>query len=185
MDEIKRSGTSLITDGVISFLVGVVLLFLTGISQTTAVILFSAYAIVYGISQVVAARGERSPENSPNSFRAIGYFSIIAGIVILFFANATLPTVIFLIATHAIITSISELLVAYAYREEIKGDAWFVGAGVIRLLFGLFLLFNPGMSLQSLILAIAWYAILIGPVLAIFGYETRNKEVGYRRHPAH
>jgi uncharacterized membrane protein HdeD (DUF308 family) len=185
MNEIRRSGNYLMTDGIISFVAGIILLFLTGISQSLAVILFAAYAALYGVSQLVAARGERSPENNPNSLRAIGIFSIIAAVIILFFMTAALPIVIFLIAAHAIIVGAAELAAAYMYREEVRGDGWWIGVGIIRLLFGLFLLFNLGMSLPGLILTIAWYAIIIGPVLAIFGYETRGKEAGYRRHPAH
>jgi uncharacterized membrane protein HdeD (DUF308 family) len=185
MDDIKRSGTSLITDGMISFVAGIILLFLTGISQITAVLLFAAYAIVYGISQIIAARGERSPENNPNSLRAIGIFSIVAGIIIAFLASSSLPIVIFLIAAHAIIVGLYELFAAYMYRDEVRGDGWWIGVGAIRLLFGLFLLFNLGMSLPSLILTVAWYAIIIGPVLAVFGYENRGKEFGYRKHAAH
>jgi uncharacterized membrane protein HdeD (DUF308 family) len=99
--------------------------------------------------------------------------------------NASLPVIILLIAAHALITGVSELIAAWSYREEIKGDGWYATVGAIRIIFGLFLIFNLGMSLSTLVLAIAWYAIVVGPVLAVFGYSTRTKEVGYRRHLAH
>lgn len=171
----RRSGSSLITDGVLTMLVGIVLLFLTSISLTAVIYLLAAYAIVYGISQLFAGRGERDVENNPSAFWAIGIFSILAGITLLFFRGAGLALAVFLISAYAIITGIAEIVTSYALRNEIRGYGWLVGAGIVRLIFGLYILFNPLIALATLISLVAIYALVVGAITIIYGYAIRQK----------
>lgn len=178
MDTYKKSGSAIITDGIVSIIAGIALLFLTDLSQQAVTLLFAAYAVGYGITQIIAAKGERDLDRNPSPLRAIGIFSLVAGIILAFLINADLSTIITFIAAHAIITGGAEILASRAYRDELRGNSWFVFAGLIRVVFGLILLFNTEMSLSSLIMTIAWYAIIIGPVLAFYGYAIGTKSPG-------
>lgn len=181
METYKKSGGTLITDGIVSVLAGLILLFLTGISQPLLVVLFALYAIGYGITQLIAARGERDFDKDTMPLRAIGIFSLVAGILLFFLINASLQTVILYIAAHAIITGGAEIIVSRAYRDEMRGNALFVTVGIIRVLFGVLLLLNLGMTLPTLVMSIGWYAIIIGPVLAFYGYAVATRESGWGR----
>lgn len=184
MDRYKKSGNSMISDGVFSIVAGIILLFLTNISQSSIVFFLAAYAVILGIAQIVAARGEREPEKNTTYLTVLGAYSVVAGLLLMFFMNAALPTIITLVAGYVIITGVAEVVAAYDYKSEMGGYAWLMGAGVVRTLFGLFLLFNTGMVLSTFIVMIAWYAIIVGIAVTVFGYEVRTQVGKYRQKPA-
>ena len=175
MDTKKASGASLITDGVISFIAGIALLFLTGITQSAIVLVFGAYAIVLGISQMVAASGEREEGRNTGYLTVLGLYSLLAGIALMFFLNAGLATIIGLVGAYVIITGIAEVTAALRYREEMGGYMWFTVSGIVRIIFGLFLVFNMGVALSTFVLYVAIYAIAEGITMSVFGYELREQ----------
>ena len=182
MNTKKVSGTSLMTDGVISFLAGLTLLFLTGMSQSAIVLVFGIYAVILGISQMLAARGERDDVRDTGYLALLGFYSVVAGIALMFFMNASLALIIGLVAAYVIITGIAEVTAAIAYREEMGGYTWLAVSGAIRGLFGIFLLFNTGVALSTLVLYIAVYAIAEGISMGVFGYEVREQLGKYHQH---
>jgi len=182
MDTKKMSGTSLMTDGVISFIAGIVLLFLTGISQSAIVLVFGAYAIVLGISQMVAASGEREEGKSTGYLTVLGLYSLLAGVGLMFFLNADLVTVIALVGAYVIITGIAEVTAALSYRKEMSGYMWLTVSGIVRGIFGLFLVFNTGVALTTFIMYVAVYAIAEGITMSVFGYEVRERLGKYHQH---
>jgi len=175
MDTKKMSGTSLMTDGVISFLAGLTLLFLTGISQSAIVLVLGVYAIVLGVSQMVAATGERAEEGNTRYLSALGLYSLAAGIALMFFTNAGLTTIIALVGAYVIITGIAEVTAALRYREEMGGYMWLATSGIVRGIFGLFLVFNTSVALTTFVLYVAVYAIAEGITMGVFGYEVREQ----------
>jgi len=175
MDTKKRSGTSLITDGVVSFVAGFILLFLTNISQAAIVLVLAGYAMLLGITQMLAADGEREEGKRTSYLVLLGLYSLIAGVVLLFFVNAPLSTVIGLVGSYIIITGIAEVVAALAYKTEMGGYSWLVGSGSLQVLFGFFLLLNTGLALSTFIFYIAIYAIIEGLMMTVFGYEVREQ----------
>ena len=182
MNTKEMSGASLITNGVISFLAGLALLFLTGISQSAIVVVFAAFAIILGLTQMIAASGEREEGKSVGYLTLLGFYSLAAGIGLLFFINSALSTVISLVAAYVIIAGIAEVVAAFVYRSEMGGYSWLVGSGLIRGIFGVFLLFNTGITLATFITYIAIYALLEGIVTSVFGYEIRKNVGRYHEH---
>lgn len=169
MDMHKSSGYYLISDGIITLLAGALLFFFTGISQGTLVYLFAAYAMVYGISQLVAARGELEPEQNPAAFWAIGGFSILAGVLFLLFVSASLNIVIGYIAIYAILMGVAEASIAYGYRE-LHGYSWLAATGILQALFGLVLFAYTGITLATFIAVVAAYAVVVGALTFAYGY---------------
>jgi uncharacterized membrane protein HdeD (DUF308 family) len=176
------SGQSLMTDGIIGLVAGLVLLFFTGMSQNLIVIAFAGYAAILGVTQMLAATGETDNGRGTTYFGLLGFYSLAAGVGLLFFTGAALATVITLVGVYIVVTGIAEAVAAMLYREELNGYAWLVGSGVVRTLFGLFLLFNTGLVLSTLILYMAIYAIVEGVVISVLGYEIRT-EIGKFQRP--
>jgi uncharacterized membrane protein HdeD (DUF308 family) len=181
MDSKRTSGASLMTDGVISFFAGLVLLFLTGISQNAIVLIFAAYAVILGITQMLASNGEREEGKGTGYLTLLGLYSLLAGVGLLFFLNASLTTVIMLVGAYVAITGVAEVIAAYAYRTEMGGYSWLIGSGVIKAIAGIFLLFNTGVALSTFIFYVAIYAIIEGIVTGVFGYEVREQIGKYHR----
>lgn len=181
METKKVSWVTLMTSGIIGFLVGFALLFLTWISQLAMVMLFAAYAIVLGITQMLAASGETESNTGANYLTVLGLYSVFAGILLMFFVGAEVSTIITLIGAYIIITGIAELVAALLYRSDTSGYTWLAGGGVFRALFGLFLLLNTTVSLSTFIMYIAVYAIAEGIVTGILSYEVKEEKGRYHR----
>jgi|GEM_PF-1175523 len=174
MDTNKRSGTSLMTDGILTLLAGLVLLFLTAISQNAIVVVFSAMVIVLGITQMIAAGGEGKTAGETNYLALLGLYSFAAGVGLLFFMNVSLSTVIMLVAIYIAITGVAEMVAGVAFRKDIRGYSWLVASGAVRTVFALFLIFSTGIALATFILYIALYAVIQGFTMSVLGYEVRE-----------
>jgi len=181
METKKMSGNTLMTDGVISFVGGLALLFLTGISQFWIVLAFAVYVAILGVTQMLAASGETQEGRGSGYLAFLGFFSLAASVGLLFYIDATLTTVLMLVGTYVVITGVVEAIVALAYRSDMDGYMWLVGIGAIRAIFGVFLLFNTGLALSTFVLYVAVYAIAEGIATSIFGYEVKESIGRYSR----
>jgi len=174
METKKLSGNSLLVDGAIGFVAGVVLLFLTDISLNFMVFLFGIYAIILGATQILAANGETDDGQGMGYLAILGFFSLFAGVGLLFFMNSDLTMVLTLIGAYIVAMGLAETAGALLYRSHMNGYIWLITSGIIRTGFGLFLLFNTTINLSAFILWIAIYAIVEGIVMGLFGYEIRE-----------
>ena len=125
----------------------------------TLVLLFGWYALIHGISSLVAAIGYR-PEDG-NRLLLEGVVGIWAGIVTLRSPTATAMVLIFFVWIWAIATGELRIAEAIRLRKEIRGEVWLALSGVVTVVFGLMLLLRPVAGLIALAWIIAAYALLL------------------------
>lgn len=174
METNKLSGASLITSGVITLIAGLVLFFLTGMSQSLIVMTFAAYAAIVGVTQMLAASGETEGGRGAGYLAFLGFYSLAAGVALLFFLDAALTTVITLVGAYVIITGVVEAIMAMVYRSDMNGYMWLVAVGAVKAIFGIFLLLSTGLVLETFIMYVAIYAVVVGFTTGVFGYEVRE-----------
>jgi len=79
-----------------------------------------------------------------------------------------------LVASWAIITGVSEIMLAIRLRKEIEGEFWLGLAGVLSVLFGIFAALSPLISFLALTWLIAGYAIAFGVILILLAFRVRG-----------
>lgn len=158
--------------GVLAVIFGVVALAWPGITVLALVTLFGAYVIVDGFFSVVhALRGEGSVRMS---LVVWGLLSVAAGIAVLVWPGITALVLIYVIAVWAILTGITEVVAAIAFRKEITNEWALALGGVLSVAIGVFMAIAPGSGAVALVWLIGVYAIALGIMLVAAGFELRR-----------
>ncbi len=160
--------------GVLAILFGILAFVWPGITWLTLIIIFGVYAIIDGAVAVVT--GLMRTKESPRwwTFVLEGLVSIAAGIVALILPELTILVLIYMIASWAVITGILEVAAAIRLRNEISNE-WMLGlGGLVSIVLGVFLFFQPAAGSLAIIWTIAAYALIFGVLLVILGFRLRN-----------
>ncbi len=169
--------------GLIAIAFGLLVLFQPGISLQALLLLFSAYLLVDGISNMIHAL--RNHDRYTRWWVPLleGLVSIIAGILTFVFPAMTALVLLYIIAAWAIVTGILEIAAAIRLRQELQHE-WLLGlAGLLSLIFGVLLIISPGTGFLTVLWLIGAYAIAFGLVLLILGIRMRSGHQETVSHP--
>jgi uncharacterized membrane protein HdeD (DUF308 family) len=103
-----------------------------------------------------------------------GVASIALGILTFVMPGVTGIVLLYLIAAWAIVTGIGEITTAVKLRRVITGEWLLIVAGIVSVLFGLFLAAFPGPGALAVTLWIGTYAIVIGILLVALAFRLRS-----------
>ncbi|MCB0008350.1 MAG: HdeD family acid-resistance protein [Anaerolineales bacterium] len=162
--------------GLFAIIFGVLAFAWPGITLSALVILFGAYAIVDGISNIATGVSHRDTNDRWWVLLLEGVVGIAAGIVAFVYTGITAIVLLYLIAFWAIFTGVMEIVAAIRLRQEIENE-WTLGLmGVLSVILGLIMIVSPGAGALALIWLIATYAILFGALLIYLAFKLRQSE---------
>ena len=160
--------------GVAAILFGILAFIWPGITLVALVYLFGAYAFANGIlSFAVAFKGRRGRRHSAALIFG-GIVSIITALITFFLPGITALGLVLLIAAWAIANGVAEIAAAIRLRKVISNEWLLVLAGILSIVFGIILLFQPGVGALALVFWIGAWMIVIGVLLCILAFRVRN-----------
>jgi uncharacterized membrane protein HdeD (DUF308 family) len=136
--------------------------------------LFAAWALIDGVTGLVAGIRTRGIDRSWWLEIVEGLVSIAAGVVALVLPAAAAQALVIVIAAWAIVTGAVEIWTAIRLRRVIEGEVWLGLAGAASILFGLVLFLFPGAGALSLVWLIGSAAIVFGVFLILLGWRLRG-----------
>jgi uncharacterized membrane protein HdeD (DUF308 family) len=136
--------------------------------------LFAAWALIDGVTGLVAGIRTRGIDRSWWLEIVEGLVSIAAGVVALVLPAAAAQALVIVIAAWAIVTGAVEIWTAIRLRRAIEGEVWLGLAGVVSILFGVVLFLFPGAGALSLVWLIGSAAIVFGAFLILLGWRLRG-----------
>jgi uncharacterized membrane protein HdeD (DUF308 family) len=149
--------------GVAAILFGILALVWPGPTLAVLVLLFGAFALVDGISLLVAlARGDILARRHAWATGLTGVLGIVFSVVTLLWPGITALTLLYLVAIWAIATGILQIFAAIEFRREIDGEFWVALGGLFSIVFGSLLVAFPGTGLLSLVWLLGFWAIVFG-----------------------
>lgn len=160
--------------GVLALLFGVVTLMRPALTLAVLIFFFGAYAFVDGVFNVIAAIANRRGEPHWVALLIGGLVGIAIGVVTFAMPNVTALALLFLIAAWAIVTGIAQIVAAVRLRKVISGEWLLALAGVLSVIFGVFLIAVPGAGALAVTLWIGAYAIVLGIVLIALALRLRH-----------
>lgn len=167
----------LLLRGIAAIAFGVLALFWPAITLISLTLLWGAYTLVDGVFALWAAISGRgaSPAMGPRWWMAIsGVVSILAGLAAFFWPGMTAFILLIFIGIWAIIIGVLTIWGAIQARKEIEGE-WVLGLfGLLSILFGALVLFQPGAGALSLIWTIAGYSMAAGILLIVLAFRVRK-----------
>jgi len=144
------------------------------LTLTTLVSLFGCYALIYGLFSLIAAFTNRRRDRNRWLLGLEGVVGLTAGIVTLRMPSATALVLVLLICPWAVATGILRIVEAIRLREEISGAIWLVLSGIVTLIFAMLLIFRPVSGVAELGWLIAGYAVLLGLLEILLGFDLRS-----------
>jgi uncharacterized membrane protein HdeD (DUF308 family) len=145
--------------------------------------MFGVYAIVDGL--VAVGAGLSRTKESPRwwTFLLEGLISIAAGVAALLWPGLATLVLLYIIASWAVFTGILEIVTAIRLRHEITNE-WMLGlGGLISVVLGLLLFFQPAAGSLAIIWMIASYAVIFGILLIVLGFRLKNWKAPDPREP--
>ncbi|BCM81848.1 HdeD family acid-resistance protein [Methylobacterium indicum] len=163
--------------GVFAILFGIVALIAPGATLLTLVILFSAYMLVDGITEIVAAVRAAERHERWGYLLAAGAINILVGVLAFLMPGSALVAFVYLIAAWALVTG--GLMIAAAFRLHLDHGRWFLAiGGVLSVLFAVALIASPALSLLVLTYWMGGYAIAFGAFMLVLAFRLRSRHAG-------
>ncbi|MGE0159782.1 MAG: HdeD family acid-resistance protein [Dehalococcoidia bacterium] len=160
--------------GAVAVAFGILTVFYPGITLASLVILFGAFAFTDGTFTVISAVANRKGQPRWVALLLSGLVGIAAGVVTFFWPGITGIALLAIIASWAIVTGIIEMVVAVRLRKEIEGE-WLLGiAGLLAIVFGVFMVLDPGAGALAVALYIGAYAFISGVMMIALGFRLRS-----------
>ena len=161
--------------GVAAIIFGILAFVWPGITLLTLVLFWGAFALVDGVLAIVAAVKGGNP--MPRWWLAIvGLAGIIAGALTFLMPGLTALVLVTFIAVWAIVLGVMEIYGAIKLRKEIDGEWFLILNGLLSVVFGILLLWRPGIGALALVWIIGGYAIIVGIIFVAFGFKLKKHQ---------
>jgi uncharacterized membrane protein HdeD (DUF308 family) len=160
--------------GVFAVLFGILAITRPGLTIAALVIVFGVYAIIDGVYLCFSAIAERHNEPNWALYLLGGLAGFAAGVATLSMPGITAVVLLYVVAAWAIVRGVIEIVAAIRLRKIIHGEAVYVIAGMLSLIFGFLLIARPAMGTLLLMAWVGAYAILFGIILLIVAFKVRK-----------
>lgn len=160
--------------GVFAVVFGLLALVLPGLTLSVLVIFWGAYALIDGVIALVAGFRMGDGGKPLWSLIFIGLLGIGAGVVTFFWPGVTALTLILIIGIWAIAIGLLQIVVAVRFRKHIRGEWLHALSGVLSVVFGVAVVWQPGAGAIALAWMIGWFAIFFGGMLIAMAFRLRS-----------
>ena len=159
--------------GVAAIVFGILAFAWPGITLLTLVLFWGAFALIDGVLAIAAA--VKGGNAMPRWWLAIvGIAGIAAGALTFLVPGLTALVLVTFIAVWAIVLGVMEIYGAIKLRKEIEGEWFLIFNGVLSVVFGILILWRPGIGALTLVWIIGAYAIILGVIYVFFGLKLRK-----------
>lgn len=159
--------------GVLAILFGVGALVWPGITVLALVLVFGVYSLLDGLLDVAMTAGGKS-RLQPLGGGLMGLFGIAAGLVAFIWPGITAVALLWVIAAWAIATGLLEIVAAIRLRKEITTEWFWVLSGLLSVVLGLVLIFQPTLGALGLVTTIGVFSIAWGVTLIVFAFRVKG-----------
>ncbi len=162
-----------------AFLLGVLYLILAFFAFNNPVVsivsvayIFAFGAILIGLYEIFVRRKLRQHAGLSSGVSiAIGALDILIGVFLLFNVSAAVITMPFVFAIWLIVDSIGTIVTASPIREYSQAQYWFtVIVGILGVIIGFLLIFNPLSSFVAIATLIGLYFMLFGVLNIVYAF---------------
>ncbi|MBS0613331.1 MAG: DUF308 domain-containing protein [Proteobacteria bacterium] len=159
--------------GVLYALFGVLALARPAEALLALALVFACFLLVDGIFAVARALGAKGAEGRWWVFFG-GLLSILVALYALFGPVSTVLLFVYVVAFHAIFFGVAIFMFGVAVRK-VTSDEWFLYlTGVLSVMFGILLIWAPGIGGLSVSVMIGAWALLIGILRIVFALRVRS-----------
>lgn len=160
--------------GIFAIIFGTLALAFPGLTLVALIYVFAAYALIDGGITVYQAFSSRKTDTNWGWGIAEGIIGIIAGIGAALVPGLAGLTLLFVMAFWAIVTGALEIYAAIRLRKRLEGEIWLGLAGLLSVIFGIIVIFNPLGGALATAWLIGIYAIVFGASMIALALRLRS-----------
>ena len=165
--------SALIVRGIVGVVFGVIAFLWPGITIAALVVIFGAYAIIDGITNLVLGFS-RTGAHGRWAHVLQGVFGIAAGGLTFMWPAITALVLVLLIGAWAIVTGVFEIAAAIRLRRVITGEWMLALSGIVSILFGVLVFAFPLAGAVGISWVLGVYAMAAGIILIALGVRLRK-----------
>lgn len=170
---LARNWKWLLWRGIASILFGIAALCWPGVTLLALVLIYGAYALVDGVFALGAACTKGSM--MPRWWLVLsGLLGIAAGIIVYAYPGASVLVLTLFIGCWVLIRGVFEIIGALQLRKEIKNEYWLIFSGLLSVIFGILLIWNPGVGALAMVWVMGMFALIFGVMLTMFALRMRK-----------
>jgi uncharacterized membrane protein HdeD (DUF308 family) len=158
--------------GVVAVLFAIIAFFWPIITTTALILLFGVYAFVDGVFALIAGLRAARRHGRSAALLLEGVLNILIGLIVFIWPAESLIALVYLIAIWGIITGIALIAAGMALIRH-SGEWLLVPGGLLSILLGVILLFQPSAGVVALSWLFGFYALLFGIVLVSVAFRIR------------
>jgi uncharacterized membrane protein HdeD (DUF308 family) len=158
--------------GLGAILFGIVAIAWPDITIDVFVVLFGAFAFVDGVFSIGAAFGGDKRDRFLYVLRGIA--GIIVAVIALVWPDMTALSLLYFIASWAVVTGGMEIIAAIQFRDEISGELLLIASGLLSVAFGTILFVFPGDGAIAIVMTIGILAIINGTWDIVAGFALHS-----------
>jgi uncharacterized membrane protein HdeD (DUF308 family) len=167
----QRSRTALIIQGVLTIIVGIIMLVWPGPSVFAFFVLFAAWLFIDGLLSIIGWLWQSRESRSLWQLIS-GILAIIAAIVVILVPKAAAFALVVLVAVWAIVIGVVQIAGAFGFRKMGVPFWWaLLISGALGVIVGILLLLNPGAGIISLLWLLAIFLIVAGISVILLGIQ--------------
>ncbi|MEV0619004.1 DUF308 domain-containing protein [Nonomuraea sp. NPDC050404] len=160
--------------GVAALILGALALFWPGATLLSLALVYGAFALIDGVLAAVAAFRANKGQRTPLVLTAI--FGILSGVLALLWPGLTVLVLTLLVGVWAVMTGITEIVMAVRIRKEIEGEALIIVSGALSIIFGILAVLWPAAGALTLALLIGVYAIIAGITWIVLSLRLKKRQ---------
>lgn len=171
---LHRTWWVLLLRGLVAIAFGVLTFAQPGVSLVALMLTFGAFTFVDGILAMYSAIRGRGLSSHWWLLLLWGLAGVIVGVLTVVAPAVTALVMTVYIAAWALITGVLQIIAALRLRKEIEGEWLLVLGGAMSVLFGGFVLANPGAGMMAMLWVLALYAVLLGLVMLLLAFKLKK-----------
>lgn len=168
------SRSTLILRGILNIIFGLVAVAWPGLTLYILILIFAINILIVGMFAIFEPLFDKSNPHSVLT-ALLGLLGVILGIFLIARPEIAAGVVTLLIAIWALSFGVVDLYAGFMASSEKISGAWFmILTGVLSLVFGVYMLFNPLAGALTLVWVIGAYTILTGMLLVVASFFTKK-----------
>ena len=174
-DVLNKSAWQIAVSGIVAIIFGLIALFMPGLTLATIILLFGAFAIVFGLVQFFGAIANRKEKKAWPGLLG-GLVSIIIGIVVFSWVGLTALFLLYLIAFWAIFAGLMDIIFSFQVEGDYNNWGLILLRGLVSIIFGIVALVYPGATALVLIWLIGIWAVIMGIMLIVLSIMVKKEK---------
>lgn len=171
---LHRTWWVLLLRGLVAIAFSVLTFAQPGVSLVALMLTFGVFTFADGVLGMYAAIRGRGLSDHWWVLLLWGLVGVVVGVLTVVAPAVTALVMTIYIAAWTLVSGVMQIIAALRLRKEIRGEWLLVLGGVLSVLFGGFVLAQPGAGMMAMLWVLALYAVVLGLLMVLLAFKVKK-----------